>query len=54
MIGVLTVSATSAQEVADKMVKGGVKTILNFVPTHIILSQKLSYTTLIYLLNLKG
>ncbi len=36
-IGVLVVPADSAQEVADKMVAGGIKAILNFAPIHIIL-----------------
>lgn len=40
MIDVLTVSATSAQEVADRMVKGGIKAILNFAPIRIILSPE--------------
>lgn len=39
-IAVLTVSATSAQEVADRMVKGGIKAILNFAPIRIILSPE--------------
>jgi len=39
-IAVLTVPATSAQEVADRMVKGGIKAILNFAPTRIILSPE--------------
>jgi len=34
-IGVLVVTAHSAQEVADKMAQGGIKAILNFTPTHI-------------------
>jgi len=36
-IGVLVVPADSAQEMADKMVRGGIKAILNFAPVHIIL-----------------
>jgi len=40
-IAVLTVSATSAQEVADRMVKGGIKAILNFAPIRIILSPEI-------------
>jgi redox-sensing transcriptional repressor len=40
MIGVLTVSANSTQEVADRMVKGGIKAILNFAPIRIILSPE--------------
>jgi redox-sensing transcriptional repressor len=39
-IAVLTVPATSAQEVADRMVKGGIKAILNFAPIRIILSPE--------------
>jgi redox-sensing transcriptional repressor len=40
-IAVLTVPATSAQEVADRMVKGGIKAILNFAPIRIILSPEI-------------
>lgn len=40
-IAVLTVSASSAQEVADRMVKGGIKAILNFAPIRIILSPEI-------------
>jgi len=36
-IGILVVPADSAQEVADKMVAGGIKAILNFAPIHIVL-----------------
>jgi len=36
-IGILVVPADSAQEVADKMVAGGIKAILNFAPVHIVL-----------------
>jgi redox-sensing transcriptional repressor len=39
-IAVLTVPATSAQEVADRMVRGGIKAILNFAPIRIILSPE--------------
>ncbi len=39
-IAVLTVPATSAQEVAGRMVKGGIKAILNFAPIRIILSPE--------------
>lgn len=39
-IAVLTVPAISAQEVADRMVKGGIKAILNFAPIRIILSPE--------------
>jgi len=35
-IGILVVPADSAQEVADKMVAGGIKAILNFAPAHIV------------------
>lgn len=41
MIGVLTVSANSAQEVANKMVKSGIRAILNFAPTHLILPPEI-------------
>ena len=40
-IGILVVPADSAQEVADKMVAGGVKAILNFAPVHIILPPEI-------------
>jgi redox-sensing transcriptional repressor len=40
-IAVLTVPATSAQEVAGRMVKGGIKAILNFAPIRIILSPEI-------------
>jgi redox-sensing transcriptional repressor len=40
-IGVLVVPADSAQEVADKMVAGGIKAILNFAPIHIVLSPEI-------------
>ena len=36
-IGIVVVPADSAQEVADKMVAGGIKAILNFAPIHIVL-----------------
>jgi len=35
-IGILVVPADSAQEVADKMIAGGIKAILNFAPVHIV------------------
>jgi redox-sensing transcriptional repressor len=40
-IGILVVPADSAQEVADKMVAGGIKAILNFAPVHIVLSPEI-------------
>ena len=40
-IGVLVVPADSAQEVADKMVAGGIKAILNFAPTRILLPSEI-------------
>jgi redox-sensing transcriptional repressor len=40
-IGILVVPADSAQEVADKMVAGGIQAILNFAPTHLILPPKI-------------
>jgi redox-sensing transcriptional repressor len=40
-IGILVVPADSAQEVADKMVAGGIKAILNFAPVHIILPPEI-------------
>lgn len=40
-IGVLVVPSDFAQEVADKMVAGGIKAILNFAPIHIILPPEI-------------
>jgi len=40
-IGIIVVPADSAQEVADKMVAGGVKAILNFAPVHITLPSEI-------------
>ena len=40
-IGILVVPADSAQEVADKMVTGGIKAILNFAPIHIVLPPEI-------------
>lgn len=40
-IGILVVPADSAQEVADKIVAGGIKAILNFAPVHIVLSPEI-------------
>jgi len=40
-IGIIVVPADSAQEVADKMVTGGIKAILNFAPIHIILPPEI-------------
>jgi len=40
-IGILVVPADSAQEVADKMVTGGIKAILNFAPIHVILPPEI-------------
>ncbi|PKP61046.1 redox-sensing transcriptional repressor Rex [Candidatus Atribacteria bacterium HGW-Atribacteria-1] len=40
-IGILVVPASSAQEVADKMVAGGIKAILNFAPVHIGLPSEI-------------
>ena len=40
-IGILVVPADSAQEVANKMVVGGIKAILNFAPIHIALPSEI-------------
>jgi len=40
-IGIIVVPADSAQEVADKMVVGGIKAILNFAPVHIFLPPEI-------------
>jgi redox-sensing transcriptional repressor len=39
LVGVITVPAQSAQEVADLMVRAGVKSILNFAPVNLRLSR---------------
>jgi len=40
-IGIIVVPADSAQEVADKMERGGIKAILNFAPVHIVLPPEI-------------
>lgn len=40
-IGIILVQADSAQEVANKMVAGGIKAILNFAPVHIVLPSEI-------------
>ncbi|MBE3036454.1 MAG: redox-sensing transcriptional repressor Rex [Candidatus Atribacteria bacterium] len=40
-IGIVVVPADSAQEVADKMVAGGIKAILNFAPVHFVLPPEI-------------
>jgi len=40
-IDVTTVPDTSTQEVAEKMVSSGIKTILNFAPTYLILPSEI-------------
>ncbi len=40
-IGIIVVPADSAQEVADNMVAGGIKAILNFAPVHIVLPPEI-------------
>lgn len=40
-IGIIVVQADSAQEVANKMVAGGIKAILNFAPVHIVLPPEI-------------
>ncbi len=39
-IGIITTPASAAQEVADKLVKGGIKGILNFAPTRILIPKE--------------
>ena len=39
-IGIITTPVSAAQEVADKLVKGGVKGILNFAPTRISIPKE--------------
>lgn len=39
-IGIITTPASAAQEVADKLVKGGVRGILNFAPTRISIPKE--------------
>lgn len=41
-IGIITVPSQSAQEVADKMIAGGVRSILNFAPISIKHSREIS------------
>jgi len=38
-IGIITTPAKAAQEVADRLIKGGVKAILNFAPTRILVPE---------------
>ena len=40
-IGIIVVPADSAQEIADKMVVGGIEAILNFAPVHIVLPPEI-------------
>ncbi len=40
-IGILVVPADSAQEVANKMVAGGIQAILNFAPVYVVLSPEI-------------
>lgn len=40
-IGIIVVQADSAQEVANKMVAGGIKAILNFAPVRIVLPPEI-------------
>lgn len=35
LMGIITVPASHAQEVADQLIKGGIKAIWNFAPTHL-------------------
>jgi redox-sensing transcriptional repressor len=42
VMGVLTVPAASAQEVADAMVAAGIDAILNFAPVHVRVPRHVS------------
>ena len=35
LMGIITVPAEGAQEVADQLITGGIKAIWNFAPTHL-------------------
>ena len=53
-IGILVVPANSAQEVADKMVAGGIKAILNFAPVHITLPREIKIHNVDLSIELEG
>lgn len=38
-VAMVTVPAASAQDVADKLVKAGIKSILNYAPTHLVVPE---------------
>ena len=53
-IGIIVVPADSAQEVADKMVAGGIKAILNFAPIHITLPPEIEIHNVDLSIELEG
>ena len=53
-IGILVAPANSAQEVADKMVAGGIKAILNFAPVHITLPREIKIHNVDLSIELEG
>ena len=53
-IGLLTVPASFAQEVAEKMVSGGIKSILNFAPIHITLPPEIKIHNVDLSVELEG
>jgi len=53
-IGIIVVPADSAQEVADKMVAGGIKAILNFAPVHIALPPEIKIHNVDLSIELEG
>jgi len=53
-IGILVVTAESAQEVADKMVEGGIKAIINFTPVHLSLPSAIKINNVDLSLEFEG
>ena len=53
-IGIITTPAPSAQEVANKLVEGGVKGILNFAPTRIVVPEHVKLKNVDLAIQLEG
>ncbi len=53
-IGILVVTAESAQEVADKMVEGGIKAIINFTPVRLSLPSAIKINNVDLSLEFEG
>jgi len=53
-IGIITTPAAAAQEVADKLVEGGVKGILNFAPTRIVVPDHIKLRNVDLAIQLEG